>query len=133
VAKSALDRHKRDHLPEHLSKAQEAAEVAQADDLLAQMRALQAKTLSIMATLDKAGDHRLWLAGMKEARGNIELLAKLTNQLSDRPTVNVLIAPEWLVLRTALLDALRPYPEARATVAGRLVAIEAGAGTGGGM
>ena len=47
----ALQRHKADHLPVKLVKAQEAEEVAQADDLLEQVRDVHVRAL---ASLGKA-------------------------------------------------------------------------------
>jgi hypothetical protein len=38
-------------------------------------------------------------------------------QSAERPAYNVLIDPEWIALRTAILRALEPYPEARQAVA----------------
>lgn len=133
VSLDALKRHKRDHLPEHLSKAARAAEAADATDLLGQMADLHRRTLAILKLAEGAGDGRMALMAVREARGNLELLGKLSHQLDTRPTVNIMLAPEWLVVRAALLDALRVYPEARAAVAGRLLSIEAGAGTVGGI
>ena len=60
-----------------------------------------------------------------QVRRNLELLAKLIGQLDTRPTVNLLIAPEWLTVRATLLSALAPYPDARSAVAGRLAEREA--------
>jgi len=58
-------------------------------------------------------------------QGQLELTAKLMGELDERPQINVLVAPEWILVRTALLDALRPFPEARVAVLGRLTALEA--------
>jgi len=58
-------------------------------------------------------------------QGPLELFAKLVGDLDERPQVNVLVAPEWVQVRAAVLAALRPYPEARAAVADRLLALEA--------
>lgn len=129
VSEDALFRHKRDHIVAALAQATEAATVA-ADDLLGQVRMLQAKTLAILTTAEAAGGLSLSLVAVREARGNIELLAKLTNQLSDRPTVNVAILPEWATLRALLLSTLAPYPEARAAVAARLTEGPGDAGDG---
>ena len=126
VSKDALFRHRSDHIPAQLAKAQDAAEVAQADDLLREVRALRGKAYSLLLKAEAAGDIRTALAGIREARGCLELLAKLLGELDERPTVNVLVAPEWLAVRAALLDALSPYPDARAAVSGRLVALGAG-------
>src|SRR3712207_7371116 len=48
LSESAVYRHKTDHLPSHLLKARELKEVAQADDLLDQVRHLQAHALDIL-------------------------------------------------------------------------------------
>lgn len=122
VSEDALQRHKSEHIPAALSLAKEAESVA-ADDLLAQVIMLQAKTLRILETAEASGTMNVALGAVREARGNIELLAKLTHQLNDRPVLNILIAPEWLQVRAALLEALGPYPDARVAVAGRLDAL----------
>ena len=126
VSKDALFRHRDSHLPVSLTRARDAADVAQADDLLAQLRALLAKANALLANAETAGDIRTALAGVREARATLELLAELEGELDRRQTVNVLVAPEWIVVRSAVLDALAPYPDARAAVSDRLVALGAG-------
>ncbi len=116
VSVAALHRHKADHLPTKLTKAQEAQEAAQADDLLRQVRALQEKTLSILLQAEGAGDLRTALGAIREARGNIELLAKLQGELDGRPVVNLLVSSEWLELRAVIVTALEPHPDARGAV-----------------
>jgi hypothetical protein len=125
VSKDAVLRHHDDHLPEALARAKGAEETARADDLLEQVRALRTKSLQLMLAAETAGDLRTALAGIREARACLELLAEMSQAIDRRPTLNLLIAPEWLATRSVLLDALRPYPEARAAVAARLVDLDA--------
>jgi hypothetical protein len=125
LSESAVYRHKTEHLPANLLKAKEAQEVAQAEDLLEQVKHLQVHALSILDLAENAGDLRTALAAISQARGNLELLGKLAGELTDSPQVNVLVLPEWTRLRTVLLEALTPYPEARAAVADRLLELEA--------
>jgi len=125
VSKSALERHKADHLPTHLAKARAAEEAAQADDLLSQVRSLQARTLAILEAAEASGENRTALAAIAEARRNLELLGKLAGELDERPVVNVLVSAEWVAIRTVLLEALSPYPQASTAVAGRLMELEA--------
>lgn len=120
LSKDAVDRHGRRHLPARLAKAVEAQEVASASSLLEQMRALQTRTLAI---LEGAGDPKTALAAVAQARGNLALLAELTGELAHQPTVNVLLSVEWVAVRSALLDALRPFPEARAAVSAKLLVL----------
>jgi len=124
LSESAVYRHKTEHLPAHLSKAREAEEAARADDLLEQVRHLQAHALDILECAEKAGDLRTALAAISQARGNLELLGKLAGDLDERPVVNVLLSPQWVMIRTSMLKALSAYPEARAAVAESLMELE---------
>src|SRR5688572_392949 len=92
LSEDALKRHKKDHLPAHLAKAQEAREVTQADNLLTEVRALRSKSYSILIAAERAGDLKTALMGVREARGCLELLAKLLGELDERPQVNVLVS-----------------------------------------
>ncbi len=125
VGRMALQRHAAAHLPQALSKAQEAKEVAQGDDLLNQVRDLQRITMALLAKAVQANDLRTALQAVGQARGNLELLGKLVGQLAQEGTVNLVVSPEWVMVRATLLGALTPYPEARIAVAGRLAALEA--------
>src|SRR5690242_4692859 len=69
ISHDAVRRHRESHLPAHLARAAEAAEVANADTLLAQVRALHARALAILTTAEQAGDLRTALGGIREARG----------------------------------------------------------------
>jgi hypothetical protein len=118
-AEDALGRH-REHLPLHLVKASDAAEVAQADNLLEQVKSLQARALTILDKAEASGDLRTALSAIREARGNLELLAKLLGELQQEGTINLVVAPEWLSLRAVVVEALAPYPQAREAVLGAL-------------
>ncbi len=57
------------------------------------------------------------MAGIRAARGCVELLAKLMGELNESPTVNITINPQWVELRTLIVEVLQPYPDARQAVA----------------
>lgn len=117
-----MRRHHDRHLPATLSKAHEAEEVARADNLLDRVENLQARTLAILEAAEETGELRTALGAIREARSNVELLAKLLGELDERPVVNVvLIAPE---VRDAIVQALAPYGEARLAVANALESFE---------
>ncbi len=120
LSKTALQRHKDEHLPKALMQAQAAQEVAHADSLLDQVQSIQGRTLAILTAAETSKDGRLALGAIREARSNLELLAKLTGELDERAQVNILLAPEWVSVRTILLAALSPYPDARLAVAAAL-------------
>jgi hypothetical protein len=126
VSEAAVRRHKANHLPARLVMAQAAEEVAQADDLLDQMQDLQARTLAILEAAESTNQHRTALSAIREARSNLELLAKLLGELDERPVTNILFSAEWVSVRTAMMEALGSYPQARLAVAERLSELEAG-------
>lgn len=116
VSEAAVRRHASNHLPAKLVMAEKATEVAEANDLLAQVQDLQARTLSILEDAETTRQHRTALSAIREARSNLELLAKLVGQLDDRPQVNITLSPEWLELRAVIVGALAPYQDARTEV-----------------
>jgi hypothetical protein len=127
ISKDALYRHKSEHLPVHLTRAADVEEEATATGLLARLRALNAETADVLKEARKSADHDLRLKAIARAEKQIELEGRLLGELQGGATVNVVVAPEWLAIRGALLAALRPYPEAAVQVSATLVALEEGA------
>jgi ethanolamine utilization microcompartment shell protein EutS len=84
----AVYRHAQDHLPIALIKAKEAHAVTHGDDLLAQLRGLQAEALGILAKAERSGDLRSALGAIREARSTVELLARLTGQFVERREIS---------------------------------------------
>src|SRR5687767_13315534 len=78
---TALTRHKKEHLPGHVAKAKQAANVALADDLLGQIAALRNKAISLLNKAETAGDYRTALLGIREARACIETLLEVEGEL----------------------------------------------------
>ncbi len=120
VSEAALRRHKANHLPAHLAQAEKAREVARADDLLEEVRDLQSRARAILDKAEGAGELRTALGAIREARGNLELLAKLLGELDEKPQINILLSPEWLELRAVIVSALAYYPQAREAVLGAI-------------
>jgi hypothetical protein len=127
LSKDAVRRH-REHIPELLVKASQALEVAQADDLLDQVRNLQQRALAILDKAEAADELRTALAAIAQARGNLELLGKLAGELQQEGATNIQIAlvehPDYARLREAILVALEDHVEARWAVAAALRGIE---------
>jgi hypothetical protein len=116
VSEAAVRRHKANHLPASLVMAQAAEEVAQADSLLEQVRGLQSRAYGILDKAEEAGELRTALGAIREARGSLELLAKLLGELDERPVFNLHLNAEWIEVRTAIVQALGPHPQARDAV-----------------
>jgi hypothetical protein len=129
VSRSALHRHKKHHLPPKLAKAEQAQEVAQADDLLEELGKLRRITWAILGKALAANDLKTTLQAVAQAKSNLELMARLEERLRDGVTINILAVPEWITLRTVILRSLEPYPEARLALAEALQEVEKSAGS----
>jgi len=126
VSEAAVRRHRTNHLPARMVMAEKAAELVEADNLLDQVGDLQRRALAILDRAEAAGELKTALSAIREARGNLELLAKLLGELDERPVVNLNISPEWLQLRAVIVGALEAHPEALGAVVGALEAAEDG-------
>jgi hypothetical protein len=73
---------------------------------------------------ESRGDFRTGLAGVREALRACETMAKLAGQIQTAP-VTVNVTNNLLIVQTAILSALAPYPEARMAVVEALERIEA--------
>ncbi len=122
----AVKRHKDNHLNKKLAKAKEVQEVVHANSLLGQVRDLQMRALNILDAAEGSGDLRTALTAIKETRGCLELLGKLAGELQAGQVVNVLVSPQWVTLRSVILESLEPFPEARLAVASALEGVDNG-------
>jgi hypothetical protein len=142
------------HLPARLVKAQEAAEVAEAESLLTQLlRHLEQAQTSIERAEShyqytqglagralKEGDLRTAVSALSAGNGALraitgaqaetrachELLLELQGELDRRAQVNILVSPEFMRAASAMIEALAPYPDARVAAAAALRQLEAG-------
>jgi hypothetical protein len=123
VSSTALHRHKA-HISTAVAKAHEAGEVAEADRLLSTVRDLLQSAIGTITQAENAGELRTKLAAIREARETAKLLLEVYGELQTAPTFNIIMAPEWVEVRTIVLQALGPYPDARLAVAGALEKVE---------
>jgi hypothetical protein len=116
VSERAVRYHTREHLPALLALARDAQRAARADSLLDRIEALQGRTLAILEATEQTGDHRAALAAIREARGNLELIGEVTKELNRAPTLNLSLHPEYVEVRTLIVQALERYPQAKEAV-----------------
>lgn len=118
VTEDALARHRDKHLPAALVKAQEAREIARGDVLLSEVKGLHSTTMRILAHAEEAGDLKTVLSAVREARSNLLLLARMADQIegAKQASDSSDSSPEWIRMRTRILEALEPYPEAQLAV-----------------
>jgi hypothetical protein len=89
VSKTALIRHRNEHLPaSSLLEAKEAEEMANADNLLKEVRELHERALSTLNRAEEAEELGVAMRAIREARGDLERLAKLLEELDESPQVN---------------------------------------------
>ena len=122
-----LDYYRERKLPELLSKSKdlkaladeiEQADIHRGDTYLQLVIGLQKKALDALELQDASEDPKSWAMISREARGYLELLGKALDRIRDTPQmqVNILVNPEWISLRSTIIAALEPYPEARRAV-----------------
>ena len=133
ISKTALIRHKSACVAPKVAEAVAAAESEHTERLIDQVRGLHDRTVALVVTVEgilgRARKPAAKLAAVvvaakvvKEIRGNMELLGRLTGELdSGKTTVNVFHNPQWIELRGAIVAALVPHPDARQAV---LAAVE---------
>ena len=123
VTKTSLIRHKADHLPAALVKANGAAEAAHGDGLLAKLESIEGEARALLKDAKEAKDLRAALMAVRELTRLLDLLARLRGELENAPTtINI------MTVGPVILQALEPYPEARTAVACRLVELDGGEG-----
>ncbi len=122
LSETALKRHKNGdgknpgHIPAVLAKAQEAHEVARADNLLEELLKVRAKTFELLDKAEEAKEVKAWPGFLRELREQIKLMAELEGRLAAQPQISILVNPQWIELRTMIIKALESYPEAREAV-----------------
>lgn len=117
VSRQAVQRHAGEHVPPNLARAVKARQVASADQLLADLDRLRQDAARLAQKAEDADSYGAALAAIREQVRIIELLLRVAGELACATTVNIRADAAWQQLRTEILTALAPYPEARAALA----------------
>jgi len=129
----SLKRHKESgHVVKRIAKAAEVKEIVEAGTLLEQINSLKDRALNILKSAEGVEENgvkvppdlRTACTAIREVRGILELLAKVTGELNERPQINILMSPEWITVRTVVLQVLEPYPEAKVQLIEALAKVE---------
>jgi coenzyme F420-reducing hydrogenase alpha subunit len=89
VSKTALIRHRNEHLPaSSLLEAEEAEEAASADSLLDEVRELHEHALSTLNRVEEAEELSVAVRAIREATDDLERSAKLLEELDESPQAN---------------------------------------------
>ncbi len=119
-----LDYYAQNKLPAILSKSNdlkaladeiEQADIHKGDTYLQLVIGLQKKALDALEQQNAAADPKSWAMISREARGYVELMGKALDRIREAPPAQITIInnPEWVELRTVIIQALDPYPEAK--------------------
>ena len=125
----AIGRHKSVHLSRALAAIEakrQGTEERRAEKLTDRLEALILKIEDLVETSHRDGAAGQMLAAARELRACWELQAKLTGELTERPTVtvNLLSSPEVNMIFVAMDRALGPWPDAKIALAASLKAID---------
>lgn len=123
ISKQALWRHRDAHLPK---AAIEAAKIERAEaegrrgaTLLEQAHELLDKARDLLAKAEDSGDIQTALRGVKEARECLVFIGRLTGDV-EPDQINITLNANFISFQQLIIEALAPYPDARAAVAARL-------------
>jgi hypothetical protein len=97
-----------------------------ADAIWKQLQLINTATLNILKAAREKGEHDVALRAIARAEKQAELIMKLLGELDESPQISVTVvnSQQWIDMRTVILTALRPYPDARVAVANALQEIE---------
>lgn len=127
VSERAVRDHKANHLKARMLEAAERnteADIRTAIDVVGQLRLINGMALQVLKEARTTNNGDLALKAVDRIQRQLELQAKLIGDLSDGDTVNIIIQPEWVQVRSHLMTALRPYPDARLAASKALASLE---------
>lgn len=113
----ALHRHKT-HLMSQIMAAQ-PVDISDPSSVMRRVQELEQRADGLYKAAVKKGDLLNTGRALKELREITALYARLTGELNTQQQVihqHLHVTPEWAVLRSTMLQALAPYPEARAAL-----------------
>jgi len=121
LTKTSLIRHRESHIPDLLLKSNDIQNITSADALLARLEEEAGFVRDMREAASAEGDIELALKAVDRALKCVDLYAKIRGLIQTQPQVNlqqvnIYDNPEWVELRTLIITALDPYPEARAAV-----------------
>jgi len=93
-----------------------AARLENASNFLDQLREVRSRAANLLDQAEEAQDLRAAGTFLKELREQIRLWAELEGKLASQPQVTIINSPEWVELRTVIIQALDDFPDAKKVV-----------------
>ena len=94
LSPSAVRRLRTDHMPEVLTRAKSLHDIATADSLAEHVRALRARTVTILIRAEASGDTKSELAALRELRALVELETRGTDR--DSTVIHISIVQQYV-------------------------------------
>ena len=120
VSASAAHRHKKHHITQPMKAALEArheSQVAYGSNLLRRLESLEARAQGLLVRAEQQGSLTGALSAIRETRECLRIIGQVTKEISSGPTLNVFIrSDEWQHLKTTIITALLPFPDATQAV-----------------
>ena len=112
VDRHSLSRHASNHLAPALTHVVTERQEAGPRSALGRLEELHDEARGILAVAKEGGQAQLSLHAVRELRGIVETIAKITGELDDRARVEIVLTQtlEWQTFRDALLNILADYP-----------------------
>lgn len=120
VSEDALKRHRRAHVTRAMAAspaARQRFEGLHGDNLMAEAERLLTDARRLLDGAERDGDRRTALQGVRTATHVLTLLGQLAGELRQGSVTNILLAPAYVEVRAALLDAIGPCCRARVVAA----------------
>ncbi len=122
ISSQALRRHiGKNHHIRDATTIPSTAEISKSEDLLKEICNNYEEAKRLKGLAEAQNDLKTALLAVDKSLKCLELLAKIQGQIHEQNIniyqQNILINnPEWIDIRTKLLNALRPFPDAKAAV-----------------
>ncbi len=118
---ACVSRHKKNHILPDLAIQLSKGEFDPAIDILSELRKQFGMVKRKRDLADGTGNIPVFLSLAAESRRDLELYAKLIFIIEEHGDVDLVGSDEWARLRTTIMDALIPFPEARLAVVSALM------------
>lgn len=119
VSADALQRHSDKCIVKALAASPSTEEVLNGDKLLDQLKEAREKAVDLLDKAIDVADTKVYGAPsqyLREIREQIKLWAELEGRLASQPQITIINNPEWIEIRTMIVKALDPFPEAKEAV-----------------
>lgn len=130
ISRNALAAHKRNHVSPALAVIRQERITTEGAATIDRLEVLFQEAQAILAAARKSNNAALGLAAIRELRGVIELTARITGELDERPqvTVNLQQSAEWIQVQAVVVKFVdeRLGPKDAAELSRRLRVLDGG-------